>query len=228
MEKSPEKAPKDKPIITQEEAQPPKEKKWSSSNWKTILTESMLIVFSILLALLINQWTNNLQLKKQKNRSLSLIVQELEHNRNSLENLAPYHQRFADKLDALIQSDSFPEAFARMNGMEILRSGIMTSGLGKPDVQSTAWNAAQLSNAINLFDDQTLYTLSSIYELQEEGVDIVWKEVGRYILSAEMLDPQRKEIALKLLSIYINELASQELFLKEKYEDGLKELSPVK
>lgn len=193
-------------------------------NWRGILTESGFIVFSILLALLINEWRSNIQLKNQKQKVMNMIVQELERNKKSLEQVAPYHKKIHEKLEQLTQADTFESAFENMDAMQVLRKEVLTTGIGKPSIQATAWNAAQLSNTLNLFDDQTLYLLSSIYELQEDGVEIMWKEVGMHILSPGVLQSEGKLLYLKTLSIYLGELQSQEFFLIEEYEKTLKAL----
>jgi len=77
----------------------------STSPWRRWLPrlalESIIVVFSILLAQLVNEWRQEHDRAERKDRARRAIRAELLHNQREVRNVHPYHVRVADTLMAL-------------------------------------------------------------------------------------------------------------------------------
>lgn len=196
---------------------------FSGDTWRKLLFESLLIVFSILLALLINQWREHGKEVAQRKKALGMIIKELEHNALQLRDAMPYHENAVTKMDSIL---AIPATHSPLNQATTLgiTSGLLRQGIKPPELQTTAWNTAQLSGAVSLFDEETIYALANVYETQSRGVEIMWKEIAKFYLDPNSSDPTFTKRNFPLLRFYFNELYHQEIFLEERTTEAIKQL----
>src|SRR5215831_6380223 len=69
-------------------------------NWREYLGESMLIVFSVLLALGLTEWFTKLHEEAQTRQILHQLREELIHNKEALKDQYQYHQKIMRRLDS--------------------------------------------------------------------------------------------------------------------------------
>lgn len=66
--------------------------------------ESSLIVFSVLLALFLNEYREQLKEERERDRAMQLIMVELKSNLTVLKQWIPYHQQVVKNLDELLEN----------------------------------------------------------------------------------------------------------------------------
>jgi hypothetical protein len=74
-----------------------------NKKFKDYLFQSLLIIFSVLFALLINRYTENLKIKNQKSIAWSSIQQELATNHLILLDWRQRHEEIRDRINELLQ-----------------------------------------------------------------------------------------------------------------------------
>lgn len=123
-----------------------------------LVVESVVVVFSILLALVVNEWRQERTREARKERSMDAIRMELAHNYRALQEVHPYHTQLADTLRQLVN-----------RGAESVSPGIRPRGWILPvDLVSAAWSAAQSTGTTGQFRYPVLLSVSRAYEEQSE------------------------------------------------------------
>lgn len=178
--------------------------------WQEIIIESILIVFSILLALAVNQCQQVKKEDRDKDETLQNIVAEINGNINDLDKSIHYHQTAIRKLRAVENSE-----IKISTTIEVIRNSL-DQGLRPPNLQSTSWNSAIVSNNIRLLDFETVKDLSSLYSLQNKGVEKTWETIAEFVFSGTSYDVTATPTNIQVLVAYLEELKSQEEYLKEK------------
>lgn len=196
---------------------------FQSLNVKKLLSESFLIIISILLALFINEWRTNYNLEKEKEKILASIVLELEENLKSLNYVRPYHKKVSKSMMAFLASDSIEHKIEGKAAVEALYQ-FLPDGIREPRVQSTAWTTAQLSEAIRLFDNETIYQIAKTYEHQSEGVEEGWKMIIRSSMDLEFYKEASTKAFLLRMAHSFKNLSDIEGYLMRKTEETLKVL----
>lgn len=153
--------------------------------------ESSLIVFSVLLALLLNEWRAGVAQQGRVDQAVAAIRSELEENQRLVHEAREYHLRLAESFSASA------EAGAETPDMRLMTQGI----LAPAHVLRTAWESAQNADLLAQLPYDTILTLSSLYARQaeyeglsralsqlayeqvvREGFDAVVRQYARFIL----------------------------------------------
>lgn len=121
-----------------------------------VLFESALIVFSVLLALGLNEWVKRGERLEHSRATVTAIVEELRHNRDNLEKARRRHESISTQLKDIAEADQMPtREFA-------------LSGLFRPTVlQQSAWHAAQ-DDGLSALDFELQLDVSRVYAFQED------------------------------------------------------------
>lgn len=195
----------------------------SKIDFRHILIEAILIVFTVLLALALSEWRDSIQEEKTKEAILRNIISEIENNKADLESKKDYHQEVSQKLRDYLNSDSLWSSLNVDLGIGGLVQ-ILNKGLQNPNLQSGAWRSAELSGIVNSFDYETIYTLSNLYRVQENGVESTWKSMASFFIQPESYDPENQKRIALMLQLGFQELYSQENFLIYTYSQALESL----
>lgn len=131
-----------------------------SDRWRRwvprLAVESVVVVFSILLALIVNEWRQEAEREERRERATAAIRAELLHNYRELRAVHPYHADLADTLLTLASS-----------GAERVDGGVRPRGWTLPtDLVSAAWAAARSTGTTSDLPYPLLLTLSRAYEEQ--------------------------------------------------------------
>lgn len=121
-----------------------------------VLFESALIVFSVLLALGINEWQEERETAAQVALALENVRAELLANEREIRDAYPYHTTLKDTLFALAAAD-VPEITG-----DLYPRGLIVSA----DVTSTAWQSAQTTGAVAAMPYDIVLELSKAYAEQ--------------------------------------------------------------
>lgn len=177
-----------------------------------ITRESALIVFSILIALGVNEWRMRVADEAEKQRALAAVYAELVDNLEIVEGLPEYHGAIAQAIASLIdEAGANPDSAARtpyeaFTGIEVLRPAIISDRLP----QAVAWDLAIQRGAAARFDYETARSLSVIYDSQTKGVLPLFDEIGALLVRPEMWAGDDYAAALFPLAAQFAELASRE------------------
>ena len=181
--------------------------------WKEIIVESGLIVFSILLALTINQCQNSKKEKRDKEETVKGIVSEINQNVKNLDQTIAYHQAAIKKLKNVLKNEK-PE-LENYTTIEVVRNSL-EHGLKPPNLQNTSWNSAVISNNIGLLDLDVVKMFSNLYSQQNKGVEKTWDTIADFVFSRESYDSKYTSQNIQVLIAYLEELNSQEKYLKDE------------
>ncbi len=83
---------------------------------------------------------------------------------------------------------------------------------------------AQLSGTLSQFDNETIYHLSVLYELQKEGVETGWKKTVESFYESESFEPAKNHAILQRFQLAMGSLYGMERYLIEKHEETLEYL----
>src|SRR5258708_25447421 len=80
-------------------------------NWKEYLGESLLIVFSVILALSLTEWFTKLHEERQTSQVLRQLRDELISNKKAEEEQYQYHLRVIKNIDSALNDPAFAQQF---------------------------------------------------------------------------------------------------------------------
>jgi hypothetical protein len=123
-----------------------------------IAVDSLLIVFSILLALAVNAWWSGRQDQARVEQALALLDAEIESNRAQVADLLPYHEQLLTILAAAADGSG-----ATSPG-ELSDEGF--EGFRPPSFLEGSWESALAGGVPSLMDFETVSVLGRIYSFQ--------------------------------------------------------------
>ncbi|MBP2833120.1 hypothetical protein J8281_13075 [Aquimarina sp. U1-2] len=194
-------------------------KKIRFSNFKRFLSESLLIVFSVLFALFINQCQNEAQEEKRTVSILKNIKSELENNRKSAQRLVDYHTKVVKKLET-INSDSLESIFFRGPRFVIWDNDIIPRGISQEIFKNIAWQTAEqedIASRINFNKAQVLFEAYSQQNTVSATIDALSKMMTQR-------ETHRRELIKETVAVIqqtFAELRAQEKALVYRLDDAL-------
>ncbi len=142
--------------------------------FKRLLLEIASVVFAVLLALGVNEWRKNLENEHLSQQALKNIVQEIEANKSDIVNGLAEHKRLSSYLDSTLKAyNNMPK-----ENVKTVKKSFRFS-YEHSVLNNTAWNSAQITQAVKFMDYETISTLSTIYELQA-----IYKDHGKEVIAA--------------------------------------------
>ena len=187
---------------------------------KEVLVQSFLIVVSVLVALSLEEAVGNYKQEQERDLVVENIIAELRENTVSLERVLEFHreagERIATRLDSLERA-----------GLPVLRPaahvvGEWTGGnMREPTLQRAAWETARLSPSYGLIPYEHTYQFAKLYDLQEDGVETMWRALAQGMIDLEAYQVERAPDVLRFLSFGFTQLHSMESFLLEETEGVL-------
>ncbi len=187
-----------------------------------LLFESFLIVFSVLFALFLNEYSHSVQENKLKNIAVKNVEKELQNNLRIVKLWLPYHKKVLNNLQLEI---SHKTQKLENNSDKLINLGaLMPAGLIQSLIDDTSWETLKSSPVISTLDYTTLLTLSKIYDFQNMGVQKTINTILKELTSREILRKELAEESLVLLYNDFSELIAQEVALIQSYEQVLKNL----
>ena len=197
-----------------------------SKTWKNYLFEGALIVFSVMLALFLNQIVENINTSRDKEKAISHITAELQRNLEIVEEWAVIHNRMKSRTDSIINGQN-AELRNQLLDESILNLGVLTGGesIVNSSLSNTAWETAKATRIINEFEFETVELLTGVYSLQELVFNNTIMKLTDTFFERETHDPELLEGTLLQLQLRFTELVGQETVLIEAYRDAIRQLS---
>lgn len=188
---------------------------------KKILTDSALIIFSVLFALFINECKSNVSEKKETQKLLANIEVEISNNQAILKGLRTYHKEVLENIHDVYKKDSLEATF--FPGNFFLFNKVASNGVIQQSLTNIAWEIGKQNNISSRIDFDKSLLLFEAYEQQRvvnETIDLIVNNLS----SREILRKDLLEESVFLIGGQFNELTGQEGVLLQDYENALNAL----
>ena len=151
-------------------------------DWKEYVGESFLIIFSVLLALILTEFINNLHEKNETRDLLVNIRRELKVNRMLEKEQYAYHQQVIRSIDSALASPELQKKI--VSNDEFHLQYIAPHGVLYRYLDDVAWDVAKSHNISSKIDIKTMYLLTYIYQ-DKARIMKVEDEIAKVFLSRE-------------------------------------------
>ena len=151
-------------------------------DWKECAGESLLIIFSVLLALILTEFINNLHEMKETRDLLDNIRKELKINRMFEKEQYAYHQQVLRSIDSALASPELQKKI--VSNDEFHLKYIAPHGVIYRYLDDVAWEIAKSHNISSKVDIKTMYLLTYIYQDQARIMKVE-DEIAKVFLSRE-------------------------------------------
>jgi hypothetical protein len=184
------------------------------SSLPKLITECLLIVFSVLLALGIDEWREGRQTEHRIEQALGSFAREIERNRNTVQKVSPYHVWLQQRLLEIAQTPQLNLSdLQRMKGFE---------GFRGVELETSSWSTATATGALADMDYETATLLSRIYTRQE---DFAARQKSIFtVLQPTALTEETLPITLQILAAYLQDVIIGEKGLLTAYDAAEKHL----
>jgi hypothetical protein len=164
--------------------------------WKEYVGESLLIIFSVLLALILTEYFNYLHEKKDTGELITNIRNELITNRKLEVEQYAYQLKVLKAIDSAMASTEMQKKIVS-NG-EFHLNYIAPAGILYRVFDDAAWEVAKSHNISSKVDIKTIYMLTNIYTDQVRIMKVE-DEVAKVIFSPESRKPENARTTLILI-----------------------------
>lgn len=175
------------------------------------LAESALIVFGVLLALVLNEWREEVSRRERTALAMAAVRAELEQNRALVAEARAYHERLAASFAASAErGDALPD-------QRLATEGLLSPGR----VLRTAWESAQQGELLAEVPYPTVLALSRAYARQAEYEELTraGMQIAYERLILEGFDAFLRQYPH--LVMMQREFANREALLREEYDRAL-------
>ncbi len=162
-------------------------------NWKEYLGESLLIIFSVILALGLTEVINNLNEEKRTKEVLHQLREELIENKNAEQEQYAYHLQ-----DSALNNPDIAKKFIIDGKIDIDIITPPPHGLLLHDLNDVAWQVAKQNNIFTKIDLSTYSLLTDIYNNQDR-ITKSEEEIAKVLLSWESRKPENLRTTLILV-----------------------------
>jgi hypothetical protein len=182
-----------------------------------VLVESALIVFSVLVALAVDEWRATRATEARAREAVAAITAELEANRKAAERARDFHRGIHAALNALVAKKELP-------GPDIYMAGMFNPAR----LVETAWTAARDADAIAAMPYPLVLKLSRVYEWQAQ-----YKNLGSQIVTDLYADLRRRGVEPVLrdgfagFAILAADFINREEDMLARYDDALAALAAL-
>ena len=174
----------------------PKHFVYTIRDWKEYLGESLLIIFSVLLALIVTEFINNLHEKENTKNTLKNISSELSHNKIAIQEMNQYNMQVLAKIDSALVDGKLQEQF--VSNDELHLGVIAPQGVLYRYLDNEAWTIAKNNNVMSKVDAETIAILTKVYEDQGRMMKVE-DEVAKVIFDRASRDTKQVHATLILI-----------------------------
>ncbi len=172
-----------------------------------LLTELLLLIVGVLIALLINNWKENLGDKRYLDNTFLAIQKEVEQSKKEIEEILPRHYNLIDSLNLYLTDES----------KSIMELGQQAGGIQYPQIKNISLRFFITSKA-----ELISYDIISDLTAMEDFKVMMEKKFDRLMDYAyDYLDKTDKDSKMKFV-IHLSNVIDSESHLLELYETYLK------
>ena len=185
-----------------------------------IVFESSLIIFSVLLALFLNEYREELARNQEKERALKMVSTELKSNLKTLQEWLPYHKEVLKNLEK-----SFDDNHGlSLNDQHTLITSSIPNGIVQTMLDNSSWETIKQSNISSTIDLGIIFSLSKLYKVQSLGIESTLQRTLMILSSRESIREGNLRETIFLLKIHFNELIGQEVYMIDVYKQLIEEI----
>ncbi len=198
-------------------------KKWyHREGFKTRIIDALLIVFSVLFALFLNNWSESRKQHKKMMEIRENLLEEISTNLEMVKSWKDHHLYLGKRLDSL-QMGKLPKIY------EVLHKdryqGSFALFKNQPLIEQlpneAAWNGASATGIVSEMNFDEIILFSNCYNLQKEIIDVSIRRILDMFFDAEKMENMSTENLITQYKMSFHELISQEYALIEMYEKAL-------
>lgn len=134
-------------------------------NWKEYLSESIMIIFSVVLGLLLSEEVTRLKDKRQTREIIRNIRAELTNNKTAEEEQYQYQLNVLQRIDSALKNTAYQHKIVVKGEFDLAQ--IAPEGILYRYLNKSAWEIAKGYNILSKIDIQTAMLLTRIYEDQD-------------------------------------------------------------
>ena len=191
-------------------------------DWKEYLGEALLIIFSVLLALIVTEYINNLREKENTKDTLKNISAELSHNKKAIQEMNEYNLQVLAKIDSALENKKMQDEL--ISNDEFHLKVIAPQGVLYRYLDNEAWTIAKNNNVMSKVDGETIAMLTKVYENQGRMMKVE-DEVAKVIFDRASRDPKQVHTTLILIrDIYHGWAVDRTGDLLEKIDNTIKKV----
>jgi hypothetical protein len=189
---------------------------------KEYLGESLLIVFSVLLALFLTEFINNQHEKSQTKEILNNIKNELIKNKQAEQEQYVYQQGILRRIDSAMKDPALQHMIVADGQFHL--EYLAPQGITYRDLSRVAWQVAQTQNITTKIDFKLVEILTDIYN-QQERIDKLDDKLGAVFLNYESRRPEFiRETLILMRDNYRGWAFDRAPSLIKKYDEAIKEI----
>jgi hypothetical protein len=173
----------------------PLTKKFGKSK-EEYLADALLIVFSVMLALILNEVRNNWMERKQTRELLRNVRTELINNKHLLQEQYDYHLLVLHNIDSALTHESYAQQIISQGELYLER--LAPDGIRLEDFDWTAWETAKSNNISSKIDPATMSLLNNISR-QHLRIEKIEDEIAKILLTRESRRPENIRESLILV-----------------------------
>ena len=182
--------------MPQRDLKPTKSYVYTVRDWKEYLGESLLIIFSVLFALILTEYFNNIHDREKTRTTLQNIVSELNHNKKAIQEMKGYNTLVLQNIDSILTNKNLQNQI--ISNDEFKLNLIAPQGILYRYLDDDAWTIAKNNNVISKIDVETVALLTKVYEDQAKMMKVE-DEVAKVIFDRASRDPGQVHKTLILI-----------------------------
>ncbi len=191
--------------------------------WKEYLGECLLIVFSVILALGLTEYFNNLHDKNKANEILRQLRLELISNKQDAQEQYNYHLQVFKLIDSAKANPDFAKKF--LDSGKLHFSVIMPKGATLHDLKDEAWQLAKQNDVISKVDYNTYSLLAGTYSNQAKMLNLE-PSLEKILISYDSRKTENLQTTLTLIHDALYGWVVQRTpFLLKDYQEAIDKLS---
>ena len=165
-------------------------------DWKEYVGESLLIIFSVLLALVLTEYFNKLHEKENTKAIIQSIIAELRHNKKAIQETRQYNAAVFGRIDSAIVRSDMQDQLVRDGEFHL--EVIAPQGILYRYLDDVAWTIAKANNITSRADIETVTTLTRVYQDQAKMMKVE-DEMAKVIFDRASRDPKQIGTTLRLI-----------------------------
>ena len=195
----------------------------SKRTWREYIEESLLIVFSVVLALFLTELFQKLHENNQLRQVVHELREELITNKKAEEMQLHYHLQVLKNIDAALADPAVAHQFIN-NGALNLKI-IAPEGVLCRDLNDVAWQVAKQNNIFAKLDLSAVSLLTTIYDNQQRIMRSE-SEIAKVLEAWESRQPENLRTTLILVKEnYLGWAVDRAPELLTKYQQAIDKLS---
>ena len=205
-----------------EHALPPRVEVFTKKGFKEYISESAMIVFSVLLAIFLTEVVNYLHEKNETAETLQNIKLELIKNKKAEQEQYVYQESVLKNIDSALEHPDFLRQVISKGELHLNR--IAPEGILYHDLSKVAWQVAQSKGIITKIDFTRVEKLTDIYE-QQARIDKLEDEIASILLKqGSRSDVNAHETLVLVRDSYHGWAFDRAPVLIKKYDEAIKML----